>query len=312
MNLRSHTKISTAPIDQIDLQDDRYLIPCYSPIDWLVRSVQVAGVINAPLLSDTGGSRLVPILGRRRIEALRLLGVESVNAHVISEISEAEAFRIAFWDNVAHRPVNPAYVGVVVKRLLELFPTELVAREFLPALGTPASGPRIERIRKIGGLGKSILDALGQGRILEKTALLLTELKVEDRLALMDLVVRLRLNANKAAEVVGTIFDLSVYNSLPMEHYIHNPETQDILNDHSLSIQDKAARVRSLLARLKHPETEARLAAFESWRSSVPASRRVAIKPYQGFETPGCTIEIKADSLEFAKRALSALDKIEK
>jgi ParB-like chromosome segregation protein Spo0J len=311
LNWRNRIKKSETAIDQIDLGDERFLIPCYLPSESLVKSIESADVINPPLLLDAGGSRLIPVLGRRRIEALKLLRVDSVKAYLVEELSEVEAFRIAFWDNVAHRPPNPAYVGYVVKRLLDLFPMDTVSRDFLPALGVPASGPRIERFRKIGCLDRSILDALGAGRILEKTAALLAELESEDRRALMDLVSALRLNANKATEVIGAVFDLSVYNSAPVRDYLDSPEAQSILTKDSLSAQDKATQLRSLLAGLKHPVTKAKQDEFELWRKSIPTSKRVTIRPHQAFETPGCVMELRAESLEFAEKALDAISALD-
>ena len=76
---------------------------------------------------------------------------------------------MAFWDNV-HRLSDPACVAVVVKRLLELFSREFIAKEFLPVLGVPPRGPRLEQLKALGGLEETILQAVVFGTYSRKNS----------------------------------------------------------------------------------------------------------------------------------------------
>ena len=73
----------------------------------------------------------------------------------------------------------------MVRRLLDLIPREVVADDFLPLLGVPARGPRLERLRAVGGLVHPVLQALSLGRIQEKTAFALSALSSEDQVTLL-------------------------------------------------------------------------------------------------------------------------------
>ena len=76
----------------------------------------------------------------------------------------------------------------VVKRLFELIPRETLAKKIFPFLDVSSKGPKLERLRRIGGLETPLLSALSKGRLQEKSAGILSELPGVQRLSLMKLI----------------------------------------------------------------------------------------------------------------------------
>jgi ParB family transcriptional regulator, chromosome partitioning protein len=308
VNWLNLTKPTVVDPHAVDLEDKTYLVPCYCDLSALVKSIEKVGLLNSPLVQELADGRLVPVAGRRRLQAAVALGLEEVTVRVLPDaIPVAEGFTLAFWDNVPHRTFDPACMAVVVRRLLELFPREVAALEFLPVLGIPLKGPRLERLRAIGGLEHLVLDALSQGRIHEKTAAILCEVEPETRLRLLELMGNLRLNANKTADIISWLFDLSVLEGKPIAESLASGDARNILSDGDSPVQERAERFRELVRRWKFPELTAREAEFREWASHLPPSGRVSVKPTSAFEDPACVLEIRAASKNEAQRILSSL-----
>lgn len=254
---------------------------------------------------STGG--LIPVLGRRRLKAASELGMTSVESSVVpASMPEQDGFLMAFWDNV-HRLANPACVGVVVKRLMELFSREFIAKEFLSVLGVPPRGPRLEQLKRLGDLEEVILQAVSLGHIHEKTALLLSELELRERMALFAFSEELGLNANKKAEIIERLIDLSVFHARPVLEFIQTREAQAVLVDQDIPVPERASRFRDFLRSCKFPELANKEAEFRAWCENLPRSDRLSVRPSPSFETEQCIIEIRAESRNRAEELINTI-----
>jgi len=290
----------------VDLEDDTYLVPAFSHPD-LTESVRHIGILNPPLIQESEDGRLIPVLGRRRLRAARAAAISRVKVGVISSgMPVADGFRFAFWDNIHHRRMDPATTAVLVKKLLDVFPRKTAAEEFLPALGLRTSGFRLERLRRIGELESALLERLAEGRILEKTAAILVELTSEERRELVQFTERLGLNANKKAEVIGHLFDLSILRSRPVLEFLRDDAALAIMES-DIPIPEQASRFRNHVRSLTFPELVHREVQFNHWLRSLKLPHEISLSPAPAFETGGCTIEIRADSLDEAERIVAKI-----
>ncbi|MBI5571566.1 MAG: hypothetical protein HY914_16610 [Desulfomonile tiedjei] len=309
MNWLQHTKTSSPDPRDIDLDDTTYYIPCFADLEPLEQSVRAVGIITQPVVQERVAGSPVPVLGRRRLTVARRVGLPQVEVKVLpARMPEQDAFRLAFWDNVTHRTFDPACTSVVVRRLLELFPRDAVAEEFLPVMGVPPRGPRLERLRIVAGLEPFVLESLASGRIHEKTCVILARLAPAERAILMQITEELGLNANKKNEIISSLVDLSIFHSRPVVDLLQDECAAAILSDRDAALPERAARFRDLVRSWKHPELAAQEQEFHSWRQSVVRSNRVTIRHAQGFETPECTLEIRCDSRQHAQRIIDRLD----
>jgi ParB family transcriptional regulator, chromosome partitioning protein len=293
---------------EVDLLDRAYYIPCFAALTPLIKSIESVGILNPPLLQEQTGGRMVPVLGRRRLQAAVQLNMPRTEVRIVSDpMSEAEGFVLALWDNLSHRQFDTACTAIVVRRLLDLFPTEVVADDFLTWLGVPARGPRLERLRAIGGSTDPVLQALSSGRIQEKTAFVLSRLSSEEQDAILELTDALGMNANRRAEVIGYLYDLSVFHGRPIMEFLDKEEARSILHAEGVGIPERAAQFRELIRSWKFPEIVDSEREFEGWLRSLPKSDRVLVRPTPGFENHECTVEIRAGSREEAERILKRL-----
>lgn len=310
MNWLDHTAPLSLDPCSVDLGDRTYCIPCFGSPDRLVRSISTVGMLNPPVVQFRAG-KPVPVLGRRRLLAARTLGLSTVRARVAPEnMPESDGFVLAFWENVGHRSFDPACTAVIVRRLLELFPREVVATDFLPALGVPPKGPRLERLKAIGGLEEPALRALAVGRIMEKTALVLTQMTPEDRRVLLELIEDLGLNCNKTAEIVAHLFDLSVLHGRTIVQWLRDEAATAILANHEFTPAERAQRFRALVRSWKFPGAVDEEKAFRRSLQELPGIGRVSVRLVSGFEEEKCVVEIQAESWGEAEKVVKRLERI--
>jgi ParB family chromosome partitioning protein len=293
-----------------DLGDTRYLVPCFDDPAPLVQSIRSVGILQPPVLQEKPGGGLIPVLGRRRLHAAREAAVPKVEARIIAaEMPEGEGFALAFWDNVVHRIQDPASRAVVVKRLLELFPRETVAAEFLPVLGIAPLGPRLERLAAIGRLETPVLELLAANGIQEKTAAILAGMNQDDRGCTMELLDSLKVNANKNAEIASNLYDVAIMRGKSVAEMLEMPEAKEILDDRERSAQERAQLFRQLLRSWKFPELVEREAEFRSWAQGLPQNDSVRIHPEVSFESDRCVIEVESKAREDVERIVGWLAK---
>lgn len=291
-----------------DLRDRTYYIPCFADLVPLVKSIENVGILNPPLLQERADGKMIPLLGRRRLQVAQHLNLPKIEVRIVmGRMPESEGFALALWDNLGHRKFDAATTAVVVRRLLGLFSREVIANDFLPLLGIPAHGPRLERLSAIGGLDDASLQALAMGRIQEKTAFTLSSLSPEEQGALLELTEVLGMNANKSAEVISHLFDLSVFQNRPILEFLKEDEVQSMVRDQDIPVPERATRFRRLIRSWKFPELAKSEEEFREWHRTLTQSDRIVVRPSPGFESRNCTVEIRTKSREEAERILNAL-----
>jgi len=308
VNWLSRTKTQSLDTDGIDLDDASYLIPCFEDDEILKFSIASIGMVNFPVVQARLKRKPIVVLGRRRLEAAREIGMEQVTVRIIpSEMPETDGFVLAFWDNLAHRGFDLPTKAMIVKRLLELFPKPIVAYEFLPLLGIPPRGPRLERLRKLADLEHPAMQALADGRIQEKTAALLAEMDFRDRTVVLDVIERLGMNANKNAETVSHLFDLSVFQRRSVTELLAEELAARVLNDDELSKPEKAERFRDLVRSWKFPDLADREREFGQWRRDLALTAGINVQPAEGFEGDEYSVKISCRSRDRVKKMIDLI-----
>ncbi len=308
MNWLDHTKLCVLNPSEVNLEDNTFYIPNFSESTPLRTSIERVGILNPPVVQERQSGSIVPVLGRRRLQAAAEARFSEVQVLVLSaDMPVSDGFLLAFMDNAAHRIFDTATVAVVVGRLLDLFPSEMVAREFLPIIGVPPRGRRLERLRLLGDLEYRTLKWLAHGRILEKTAVVMARLDPQNRMLLLDVLEKLGMNANKNAEVVENLFDLSVYHARPLSDLLLDNTVQEMLNDKDVPIPEKAGRFRELVRSWKCPWQVEKEREFREWYAKLPHAPNTKIRPAQSFENEECTIEIRVSDRGEVQRVLEVL-----
>ncbi|MFH1117066.1 MAG: ParB N-terminal domain-containing protein [Pseudomonadota bacterium] len=308
MNWLDHTRLHVVEPHEVNFSNDAFRIPNYSDSTALRESIRRMGILNRPVVQEHASDGIVTVLGRRRLQAAVDLGVREVQVLVVSaDMPVSDGFILAFMDNAAHRSFDAASTAVIVKRLLGLFPIETVAREYLPVLGVPPIGPRLERLRRLGGLEERALKLLALGRISEKTAVVLTQMDPRNRSLLLDVLDNLGMNANKNAEIVEYLFDLSICEGRELSGLIQDGPFREVLADRDVPAPERARRFRDLVRARKFPELVEKEREFREWYAGLPLAPGTTVRPAQSFENGECTIEIRVSDRAAAGGVVEAL-----
>ena len=81
----------------------------------------------------------------------------------------------------------------------------------------------------------------------------------------------LGLNANKKAEIIERLIDLSVFHARPVLEFIQTREAQAVLADQDIPLPERASRFRDFLRSCKFPELANKEAEFRAWCETLPA-----------------------------------------
>ena len=82
-------RTTTVNQSQIDLENMDFHIPSFEPLDPLVASIEQVGILHPPVVKETEGHRFIPVLGRRRLEAVFALKAHSLEVRVVDPIKRA-------------------------------------------------------------------------------------------------------------------------------------------------------------------------------------------------------------------------------
>jgi hypothetical protein len=220
---------------------------------------------------------------------------------------QADGYLLAFRDNVSHRAFGPAARAVIVSRFLELLPGDALTDEILPTLGVPPKGPKLQRLTRVGSLPDQILEALETGRIKEKTALLFADMEPADRDVLFETAQRLALNANKTAELVEVLHDLSIFNGMAIMELIRQAACKINSNETALSGPEDARSLRRYLKYLKNPELADLEREVTRWIEELNLPGSVRIAAHRSLEDERCTLEIDVESRAAAEALLEKI-----
>ncbi len=313
MNLLKNMRTAWIKPAQVNFQNLMFWVPSFEVLEPLRASIEQVGILNPPVVKSDEYNIFIPILGRRRLQIAATFKFESVEVRIAdSSLNDGDGYLMAFWDNLGRINQDPAVKAHTIKRLLELFPRETIAKNTLPFIDTPARGPKLERLRKIGGLENNILEAVSNGKIQEKSAILFAELPLNERQSLFKLVCNLGLNSNKAFEIISSLFDLSILWKKPVTGLLSDPDAVSILDDPVLSAQEKASEFRDLLKSWKYPYVYEKQMGFEGWAKEIHPPDNVRMRPAQSFEDDSVTVEIRLDSRTEAEKFLTVIDQYKK
>ncbi len=309
MNWRKNTQTMHISPKEVEFSDRSYYLPSYEDMDALVASISEVGILNPPVVKESNRGKLIPVLGRRRMKAVIEAGIEGISVLKIgNELPEKNILSLVFWDNFHRIKGNPVATAVMTDRLLSVHEPEVIAQTYLHWMGVPPRGPKISRLRTLASLDESCLRALSSGKIIEKTAILLARLTKEERSILLGFIQIHGWNANKSADALQAIFDLSLIVNKPVNQIVR--EASEIIDSQSESSDEsqRSEMMRNLIRSWKYKDLVEQELLFDKWLEKLQAPCNTRIKTAQSFESEALTLEIKAASKREAEAILKKLN----
>jgi ParB family chromosome partitioning protein len=300
------TEFCSIQLSRIDWNDTSCLIT-YGPLPHkLLLSIQTVGLIEPPLLQGKQNGLFRIVCGSRRLFACKKIGLDSLTCRVLpSSIEHQECLRLAIYDNVAQRSLNPVEKSLVLAKMAVYITVSQLIDEFMPLLDLEPSMTLFDRYLGLGDLGKVILDSLAAGILNERIAFALATQKEGDRDAYLRLFQELPFSVSVQEEIVETVEEIARKENLTPEQVLTDKELRVLRQTSKRPPRQRAQEFRKHLQARRNPRLTARSERFarEARALALPPGVRLLPPPY--FEGPKWILEFTFERAEELANQLS-------
>lgn len=305
-----YQKISLDKILRDGTAAQRFVFTFRPDLSDLLASVRRSGLLVPPVLREAGDGAYQIICGWRRIQALRMLDVESVEALTGSkeELTDEASLRRSLLENRFHRGFNEIEKAMVFVRLQDEFPS------LLPRLGDvlegdlryPQEASALKDRRFLLSLPEPVRVKVSAGQLSYGQALLLREFPVECRDLFCDLMAGCELNLQESRQAAQWVREICLRESESPVRLLEPLRTKT-LNDRGPPRKNAQAFLGALRRR-RYPTLEAARARFETaWKETGLEKAGIQASHDPTFETTMLRLQISADSENALRERLEAL-----
>jgi ParB family chromosome partitioning protein len=300
-------------LSKVDWNDTSCLIT-YGPLpDKLLLSIQTVGLIEPPLLQGKQNGLFRIVCGGRRLAACRKIGLDSLTCRVLpSSIEHQRCLRLAIYDNVAQRTLNPVEKSLVLAKMAPYIKEPQLIDEFMPLLDLEPSITLFNRYLGLSDLGEVLLDSLAAGILNERIAFALARQEEGDRLAYLGLFDELPFSVSVQEEIVEAVEEIARKENLAPEEVLTSKELKALRQTAKRPPRQRAQEVRKHLQARRNPRLTARRERFarEARALAFPSGVRLLPPPY--FEGPKwileCTFELAEELANQLRRVAQMTD----
>ena len=100
----------------------------------LILSIDTIGLINSPVLIESGQGKMTIIAGFRRVQAFKYLKRDEIPCRILLEnsVSHLECILINLHDNLSTRKLNDVEKGMVLSRRSLYLPEYEILEQYMP------------------------------------------------------------------------------------------------------------------------------------------------------------------------------------
>jgi len=278
------------------------------PLEPLVNSIRQIGQVSPVLCRKTRqGFKLFS--GFLRLEAMRKLGKKSVLALTwkSQDLSEEQAFRMAFSENVSARGLNLVEQAMAVAALLKLgLSKKHIANSYFQPAELPASLGVVESLEALNLLEHDSKKFLVEKAISLRCASELARLSPADRSALKA-ILHLHPTASQFREILEMTDEIGRRDRINIAEVLQSRELKTILKDPKPPAPQKLERFVKALKKSRHPHY-ARLQARHNRlcrQLAIPAELKII--PADFFEEPKYQLNLALNSQTQAREIFQKL-----
>lgn len=210
-----------------------------------------------------------------------------------SEFARQELLRIRVLLKMSESGLSLEERANIVERLLRLYPTPEVERNFLPLLHFP-SKPGFSRVLvAFTKTSEDFRSAVNDGVMDEKVALRLSLWDEESRRQMLELIKELRCSVSVQREILDSVEDLGRMEGIAFGEVLKKWEVVSVLSDRSLSPRGKTERIRKFFKSALFPNLSARENLFTRTVRDLGLPYGVELKPPDRFEGDEWEIKIQ-------------------
>jgi ParB family chromosome partitioning protein len=286
------TEIRSVQFAEVDWGDASCLIS-YGPLpEKLVLSVQAVGLLQMPLLRQKENGLLQIVCGSRRLSVCRELGLEPVDCQVlVGSLSVETCLRLAVYDNLAQRILNPVEKGLALAKLAHCLSESQLLDEIMPLLDLERSTMLLDRYKKLPLLEPDILTALASGKLHERLAFGLATLEPRDRLAFASLFAELPYSVSNQEELLELVTEIAQRDKLTIPQVIQGAKEIALAEAHHRPQRQQAQALRTYMQARRAPRLTARKERFAKEVKELGLPAGVRLLPPPSFEGPQWRLE---------------------
>jgi len=305
------TESCSIQLNKIDWNDTSCLIT-YGPLPHkLLLSIQTVGLIEPPLLQGKKNGLFRIVCGGRRLAACKKIGLDSLRCRVLpSSFEHQRCLRLAIYDNVAQRTLNPVEKSLVLAKMSDYLEEPQLIDEFMPLLDLEPSITLFNRYLGLHDLEEVILDSLAAGRLNERIAFALATQEQRDRLAYLLLFEELPFSVSVQEEIIETVEEIAQKENLTPEQILSSKEIRVLRQASKRPARQRAQEIRKHLQARRNPRLTARRERFAREARDLNLPSGVRLIPPAYFEGPKwileCTFE-RAEELASRLRRVAQL-----
>jgi ParB-like chromosome segregation protein Spo0J len=297
-------------LEEIDFSDETFRISENLDPQSMRTSLSEVGQLSPVVLVPKEGAYQI-LCGFRRARALRDLGRACVSARIFPDGGRdpLAAFRLALWDNIAQRELEPLEKA---RALFALRETCRVDRDttvavYLPVLGLKPHRNVLDTYLNLHTLSPLLRQLVNAGQISTASAERMASMSPDAQEAVADLLEKIRLSASLQREVLGLIEDLAAIMNSSARDLLGRPEIRAIATDSTLSPFQRGERIRETLFRWRNPRLSGTADLFLRRKLELNLPGTVRLLPDPFFETTRLRVEFDVSSAETFRDIAAAL-----
>ncbi len=244
-------------LSRIDINFTPFSFSYGFELDQITGSIQKVGLINRPIIKREQ-DRFIIVTGFKRILALKRLGWDKVEGHVIKQdIPSLECLLISLYDNITTRNFNHVEKAIILSRLSEYLPLEQIIQEYMPLLGLSKHRPILDMYLWIDrGVGDDLKMLIVREKLSIKALRLLFEwnIREEDLKIYAYILNNLKLSFNQQIQFIEYSYDICREKHIGLRQFLEASGINDVIENASLSSHDKIKRVMDILRQKRFPK----------------------------------------------------------
>ncbi len=298
-------------LHEIDAQDDTFRISEDLDPPAIRDSLREIGQLNPVVLLEKGERKIV-VCGFRRVRALRKLGTPGILARMLpKDCDPVRSFKIALWDNLAHRQLNPLEKARVLANLRNQFgvPEASILSDYLPILDLSPAESVLQSFLLLHRIDPALRRCFAEGRLTHASldALAAKPQALQDRVAI--LMGKIRLSASLQRKFLELIEDLESAGGIPSAEVLNAPEIHEMADDIRLSPFQRGEKVYEALYRRRNPRLSKASDHFLLQLKRIQFPDPIRIRAHPFFEEPGLHVEFDANDPEQFRDLIAALQR---
>jgi len=270
------------PLEDIELNDQRFRISFFCSLDLLSQSIRVVGLIYPPVVTLRNGF-IIPVTGWKRILSCKQLPMSPIPVFVSKETDDLKSFKLAIFENLTTREFDLIERAEIVSRLKKFGEAERkIIEQYLPLLGIPPTYDYYDLYKKISRMSKKEKYILNQKKMALAVVEHLVQFSPKERQLFFPLLVLL--SQNKQKELLEMAREISFKRDIPVSEIFNSEEIKGVFFSKNLSPVQKADRIRDLLKKIRFPLLSAREKSFEFSKKKLKWPKDIDLSPTPYYE----------------------------